>query len=108
MLQTEMIYENNDIIVDVSNIKYCVGPCNSKKEEPEPITINNKNIYIFKPNDGGRYKQYIYQIDNEHSIILKKARMCCSCNNRYLEFIEEGHIDGIIKDANIIKQKLKI
>ena len=54
-----MIYENNDIIVDVSNIKYCVGPCNSKKEEPEPITINNKNIYIFKPNDGGRYKQYI-------------------------------------------------
>ena len=50
----------------------------------------------------------IYQIDNEHSIILKNARMCCSCNNRYLEFIEEGHIDGIIKDANIIKRKLKI
>ena len=103
MFQTEMIYENNDIIIDVSNIKYCVGPCNSKKEEPEPIIINNKKNYVFKPNNGGRYKEYIYQ-----NIILKNARMCCNCNNRYLEFIEENHIEGIIKDGNIIRQKLKI
>ena len=108
MFQTEMTYEISDIVVDVSNIKYCVGPCNSKKEEPEPITINNKKNYVFKPNDGGRYKEYIYQIDNDRNIILKNARMCYNCNNRYLEFIEENHIDGIIKDGNIIKQKLKI
>jgi hypothetical protein len=86
MFQTEMIYEISDIVIDVSNIKYCVGPCNSKKEEPEPITI----------------------IDNDRNIILKNARMCYNCNNRYLEFIEEEHIEGIIKDGNIIRQKLKI
>jgi len=103
-----MTYENRDIIVDVSDIKFCVGPCNSKKEELEPIIINNNYIYIFKPNDGGRYKEYIYKLDNNHSIILKNARMCCSCNSRYLEFIEEDYIEGIIKDGKIIKQKLKI
>jgi len=97
---------NNDIIIDVSNINYCVGPCNSKKEEKKPVS-NNNIYYTFKPHSGGRYKELCYPIDNKYNLILKNVRICNQCNNRYLEFCEENCYDNLKLDAKIILEKIK-
>jgi len=59
----KQIFEyNGDIIsVDLSNVKFCPGPCNDSMEESSPSIytsqnngVNNvKEIHCFKPYSGG-------------------------------------------------------
>ena len=94
------MYPEN-IIVDASDIKFCVGPCNSKEEE----TIEKK---FLKPYSGGKYTEFCYPIGKECNLILKNVRICNSCNNKYLEFWEENEIDYLKADAQVILKKLEI
>lgn len=90
-----------NIIVDVSDMKFCVGPCNSKEEE----TTEKK---FLKPYSGGMYNEFWYPISEECNLILKNVRICKCCNNRYLEFWEEDEINFLKEDAQVILKKLEI
>ena len=104
-----MSYNDNNIVVNMSYTRFCVGPCNSKKEEPKPITIDyGKKHFIFKPNSGDRYKQLCYPLNKDTYLILKNARICCGCNSRYLEFKEENDNESLERDAKTIRKKLGI
>ena len=96
-----MSYNNNNIVVDVSYTKFCVGPCNSQEKE----TTKNK---FLKPYSGGMYEEFCYQIDEDSYLILKNVRICCSCNQRYMEFNDENDIESLKQDAKTIRQKLGI
>lgn len=96
-----MMSHEENIIVDVSDKKFCVGPCISKDEE----TTEKK---FLKPYSGGKYKEFCYPISVESRLILKNVRICDSCNRRYLEFWDENEIESLKKDAQTILNKLKI
>jgi len=96
-----MSYNDNNIVVDVSYTKFCVGPCNSEEKE----TTKNK---FLKPYSGGKYKEFCYPIDEDSYLILKNVRICCSCNQRYMEFNDENDIESLKQDAKTIRQKLGI
>lgn len=93
-----------DINIDVSNIKFCPGPCNSI--EPEPLPLNN-NYYYFKPHSGNRYPFISYPYKN-NTLYLNNIRICRSCNNRYNEFSDENDNEQLELDAEKIIKKLKI
>lgn len=90
-----------NIVVDVTDMKFCVGPCSSKEEE----TTEKK---FLKPYSGGKYEEFCYPIGEECNLILKNVRICNSCNHRYLEFWEENEIDSLKGDAQTILKKLEI
>tara|TARA_B000000477_G_scaffold124573_1_gene132779 strand:+ start:11605 stop:11922 length:318 start_codon:yes stop_codon:yes gene_type:complete len=96
----------SDITIDVSNIKFCPGPCNSIVPESEPVKIANKNWYNFKPHTGGRYDCLSYPI-GMYSLSLLNVRMCRRCNKRNLEFWEEQSYEDLQNDAKIILKKLE-
>ena len=95
-----MSYNDNNIVIDVSHTKFCVGPCSSKEEESK--------VNIFKPKSGGRYKEFCYPLNKNSYLILKNARICCDCNSRYLEFIEEEDNERLKQDSKTIRKKLVI
>lgn len=95
-----MFHEEN-IIVDATDMKFCVGPCSSKEEE----TTEKK---FLKPYSGGEYKEFCYPIGEECNLILKNVRICNCCNRRYLEFWKENEIDSLKADARVILKKLEI
>lgn len=102
-----MSFQN--IVIDVSDIKFCIGPCSSKECEPNVITLENgKKQYYFKPYNGGKYKELCFPIGKESYLILNNARICSCCNNRYLENWDESDYETLEADANIIRQKLDI
>jgi hypothetical protein len=70
-----------DIAIDVSDIKYCPGPC--KSIEPE-------NNYCFKPNTGGSYSRFIYKMYKGGNLIIKNARICEGCYKLY-QYIEYSY-----------------
>ncbi len=47
-------YNGNTVSVDLSNVKFCPGPCNYSEDEPEPSMMNicgeKKYVYCFKDN----------------------------------------------------------
>ena len=94
----------NNISIDLSNIKFCPGPCKDTTEEPD--TTNNNSCY-FKPYSGGKYSQFNYPIDDKNTLILKNLRICSSCHHRYLEFTEGNYVDDLKIDANTIMKKLE-
>lgn len=96
-----MSYNDNNIVVDVSYTKFCVGPCNSEEKE----TTKNK---FLKPSSGGRYKRFCYPLTKNTCLILKNARICGGCNSRYLEFSEEKENESLKRDAKTIRKKLGI
>tara|TARA_B110000444_G_scaffold187027_1_gene176284 strand:- start:1856 stop:2146 length:291 start_codon:yes stop_codon:yes gene_type:complete len=96
-----MSYNDNNIVVDVSCTKFCVGPCNSKEKE----TTKNK---FLKPYSGGKYNKFCYPIDEDSYLILKNVRICSSCNQRYMEFYDENEIESLKQDAKTIRKKLGI
>lgn len=95
-----MSYNDNNIVVDVSCTKFCVGPCNSKDEESKSN--------VFKLNSGGRYKLFCYPLTKNTCLILKNARICVGCNSRYIEFNEEKDNERLKRDAKTIRKKLGI
>lgn len=95
-----MSYNDNNIVIDVSHTKFCVGPCSSKEEESK--------VNIFKPKSGGRYKEFYYPLNKNSYLILKNVRICCDCNSRYLEFIDEEDNERLKQDSKMIRKKLKI
>jgi|Laugrefabdmm15dn_1035133.scaffolds.fasta_scaffold106116_2 hypothetical protein len=113
----KQIFEyNGDIIsVDLSNVKFCPGPCNDSMEESSPSIytsqnngVNNvKEIHCFKPYSGGKYSKFFYPINNTQTLVLKNLRICSYCHHRYLEFSEENYIEGLNQDANTIMKKLE-
>ena len=105
-MESDKLFERieNNISIDLSNIKFCPGPCKDTTEEPD--TTNNNSCY-FKPYSGGKYSQFNYPIDDKNTLILKNLRICSSCHHRYLEFTEENYIEDLKNDANIIIKKLK-
>lgn len=103
---------NGDVVsIDLSNVKFCPGPCKYTMEESEPsiyTTQNfNKNIHTFKPYSGGKYSKFCYPINDTQTLILNNLRICSSCHHRYLEFTEENYIDDLKIDANTIMKKLE-
>ncbi|MDB4613975.1 hypothetical protein OAH43_00425 [bacterium] len=96
-----MSYNDNNIVVDVSCTKFCVGPCNSKEKE----TTKNK---FLKPYSGGKYNKFCYPINEDSYLILKNVRICSSCNQRYMEFYDENEIESLKQDAKTIRKKLGI
>ena len=96
-----MMSHEENIIVDVSDKKFCVGPCSSKDEE----TTEKK---FLKPYSGGKYKPFCYPISENCNLILKNVRICNGCNHRYLEFWNENEIDSLKRDAQTILNKLEI
>jgi hypothetical protein len=105
-MESDKLFESSEnyISFDLSNIKFCPGPCKDTTEEPD--TTHNNCCY-FKPYSGGKYSQFIYPIDEKKTLILKNLRICSSCHHRYLEFTEENYIEALKNDANIIIKKLK-
>ena len=93
-----------DISIDVSDIKFCPGPCNSIEHEPLPL---NNNYYYFKPHSGNRYNYILYKYKNKN-LYLNNIRICRSCNNRYNDLSDENDIVQLEKDAEKIIKKLKI
>lgn len=76
-----------DIAIDVSNIKYCPGPC--KSIEPEVR-------YSFKPITGGRYSNFTYKMHKGGNLIIQNARVCESCYKLY-QYVEYSYsLDGDI------------
>jgi hypothetical protein len=55
----------------------------SMNPEPEPIEVNFKKVYLFKPNDGEHYGSFHYPMLNGANIILNNVRMCPMCYHRY-------------------------
>ena len=100
------INDQDHIVIDCSDIKFCCGPCSSKEEEPKP---DKNGKYVFKPYNGGRYNiEYPIDIEENFSLTLKNVRICGSCNSRYLEFInEEDMIESLVQDAKTILKKLE-
>jgi len=96
-----MSYNDNNIVVDVSCTKFCVGPCNSKEKE----TTKNK---FLKPYSGGKYNKFCYPINKDSYLILKNVRICSSCNQRYMGFYDENEIESLKQDAKTIRKKLGI
>ena len=115
---TKQIFEyDGDIIsADLSNVKFCPGPCNNTMDEPEPYSIyttqnidNNcsNEMHCFKPYSGGKYARFCYPINNTQTLILNNLRICSSCHHRYLEFSEENCVEELMSDAKIIMKKLE-
>jgi hypothetical protein len=99
----------HNIIVDVSQVKFCTGPCNCKENECEPITLSNgKKHFMFKPYNGEKYEEYQYPLNDNSYLILKNVRICSLCNKRYLENWDEKDYETLMLDAQIICQKLNI
>lgn len=96
-----MSYNDNNIVIDVSDTKFCVGPCISEEKE----TTKKK---FLKPYSGGRYKEFCYPIGKNSYLILKNVRICANCNSRYLEFSEEKDNESLKQDAKTIREKLGI
>tara|TARA_B100001540_G_scaffold317677_1_gene352091 strand:+ start:202 stop:543 length:342 start_codon:yes stop_codon:yes gene_type:complete len=96
-----------DINLNVKNIKFCPGPCNCKKVEPEHTILNNKEWYVFKPHSGGCYTEISYAIGN-YSLNLLNVRLCRGCNSRNLEFWAEECHESLNQDAETILKKLNI
>ena len=104
------LMNTNNITIDVSNIKFCPGPCNCTINESDPIkiTIHNNNSdfwYIFKPHSGGRYERLSYPL-GIYTISLTNVRLCSSCNSRHFEFWEEEAYHDLSNDAITILKKL--
>ena len=91
------LMNTNNITIDVSNIKFCPGPCN--------CTDNESEWYIFKPHSGGRYERLSYPL-GIYTISLINVRLCSSCNSRHLEFWQEEAYDNLTDDAITILKKL--
>jgi hypothetical protein len=104
-------YNGNIVSIDLSNIKFCPGPCKYTMEESETsvdMSQNfNGNINSFKPYSGGKYTRFCYPINDKQILILNNLRICSSCHHRYLEFTEENYIDDLKIDANTIMKKLE-
>jgi hypothetical protein len=104
-------YNGNTVSVDLSNVKFCPGPCNYSEDEPEPSMMNicgeKKYVYCFKPYSGGKYTKFCYPINDMQVLVLNNLRICSSCNQRYLEFTEGNYVDDLKIDANIIMKKLQ-
>lgn len=96
------------ITIDVSNIKFCPGPCNSKTHESKPVKIkNNQYRFEFKPHTGGMYGCFSYPLST-YTLNLTNVRMCRSCNSRHLEFWDQDAYEDLENDAKIIIKKLDI
>tara|TARA_Y100000361_G_C11141032_1_gene335067 strand:+ start:775 stop:1071 length:297 start_codon:yes stop_codon:yes gene_type:complete len=89
--------------IDVSNVKFCTGPCNSFEPEPEPL---NDTYYYFKPHSGNRYT-YTYPY-KKSTLYINNLRICRGCNNRYIELCDENDLEQLEKDAETILKKLDI
>lgn len=109
-------YNGDTISIDLSNVKFCPGPCNCSVDEPEPSIYSSSNsfeddkkeyIYSYKPYSGGKYSKFCYPINDQQTLVLNNLRICSSCHHRYLEFTEENYIDDLKRDANIIMKKLQ-
>ncbi len=111
-------YNGNTVSVDLTNVKFCPGPCNCSVDEPEPsiytlqkfemnISAKTEYVYSYKPYSGGKYAKFCYPINDTQMLVLNNLRICSSCHHRYLEFTEENCVDELKKDANIIMKKLQ-
>lgn len=92
-----------DIAIDVSEIKYCPGPCKS---------IEHEIGYSFKPTTGGRYSNFIYKMHKGGKLIIQNARMCEACYQlyQYVEYSTDADEDTSRKyseiSADIILSKI--
>ncbi len=102
---TKQIFEYDGDIVsaDLSNVRFCPGPCNNTMEEPAPSIY----MHCFKPYSGGKYARFCYPINNTQTLVLNNLRICASCHRRYLEFSEENCTEDLMSDAKIIMKKLE-
>lgn len=94
------VVNNQDIIFDATNVKFCVGPCVSKQPEAQ--------TYQFKPYSGGKYSKCCYPLSNYSNLIITNFRICGSCNKRYLENWDEEDSEQLKQDGNTIRKKLNI
>lgn len=103
-------YDGDIISVDLSDVRFCPGPCNNTDDEPEPspgYKILSNNMYYFKPYSGGKYARLCYPINNTQTLVLNNLRICASCHRRYLDFTEENCEEELMSDAKIIMKKLE-
>ncbi len=96
-------YDGDIVSADLSNVRFCPGPCNNTMEEPSPSIY----MHCFKPYSGGKYARFCYPINNTQTLVLNNLRICASCHRRYLEFSEENCIEELMSDAKIIMKKLE-
>ena len=97
-----------DFTFDVSDIKFCPGPCNSKIIESKPVIGKNNELWHeFKPHTGGMYNCLTYPI-GYYSMNLTNVRLCRDCNSRHLEFWDEQSYENLERDAYTIIEKLNI
>ena len=106
----------SDIVIDVTHIKFCPGPCNSTTPEAgppgPPRIINCQPWHAFKPYSGGRYIGFNYPMYEGGRLFLKNVRLCSSCNSRWHDMIydsvdEQDMLEMSDEDAQRIMKKLK-
>lgn len=78
-------------------IPFCPGPCISTKCEGAPCKINDEFLYLFKPNNGGRYPWYIWPLSDGGTVIVKNIRVCPGCKARYQEMASRSDGDTVLK-----------
>lgn len=87
------------ITIDHENHKFCPGPCNNM--ENEDITKS-----MFKPYSGGRYKNIVYPLPDNKELVITNLRICRGCIDRYHDFYDEDHYEGLIEDSILIMKKM--
>jgi len=105
-------YDGETVSIDLSNVKFCPGPCNNTMDEPEPskyasVYNRREDTYWFKPYSGGKYMRFCFPINEKQTLVLNNLRICASCHHRYLEFTEENCREELMNDAKIIMKKLE-
>jgi len=60
-------YDGETVSIDLSNVKFCPGPCNNTMDEPEPskyasVYNRREDTYWFKPYSGGKYMRFCFPI----------------------------------------------
>ena len=74
------------IAMDLTNVKFCCGPCVDRDEETEDRTW-------LKPYSGRRYRKFTWLLKNGVSVDLLNTRICRMCFERYNE-MTHGEDDG--------------
>ena len=87
------------ITINHENHKFCPGPCNNMENE-------ETCKYLFKPYSGNRYKDLVYPLPNNEQLVITNLRICKGCIDRYHDFYDEDHYEGLIEDSIIIMKKM--
>ena len=87
------------IAMDLSNVKFCCGPCVDRDEETD-------NRSWLKPYSGGRYRKCTWLLKNGVSVDLLNIRLCRMCFDRYndLKDMTQGQYDELGNSAMIAWQ----